>query len=50
MQYEFATTLASNSDLGGQFALANHFRSPDREPWLSWNPWLPVINNINDMR
>lgn len=37
MQHDFATTLASNYDLGDLFALANHVRSPDRETWLSYH-------------
>lgn len=27
--------------------MANLWRSPDRTSWLSWNTWLPVVNNIN---
>lgn len=26
---------------------ANTYRAPDRTPRLSWNPFLPVYNNVN---
>lgn len=47
LQHDFIATLAKNRELSDQISMANLWRSPDRDSWLSWNPWLPVLNNIN---
>lgn len=47
LQYAVEELYANTPELSDELSGASLSRSPDNAAWLEWNPYLPVINNVN---